>query len=200
MTEQTSLVSIVVGLLALSLIGAPITMADWGEAGYFSVERIEESQVTDDMPVLQYEALSTPAQNAIRRAIESPDGSAVVYGREDWPGGFDYGDSGYRPYVLIYEGQYYRLSTGAQVSPLYYLYVLPFVAYGFCLGVIAYGVFHSDRAPRIALLAAVPGIAFHLLGPEFDFPVLAPMEFVGLGVLATIAFVIGLIWDAIRGG
>jgi len=39
---------------------------------------------------------------------------------------------------------------------------------------------------------------FHLLGPEFDFPLLTPMQFVGLGVLAVILVLIGLLWAATR--
>lgn len=203
MAEQISLVSIAVGMLALSLIGAPITMADWNEQVGFSVERIEESQIDAETPILQYESLSTSAQNAIRRAIESPDGDYTIYGREDWPDEFfysDYSTPGQGLYAVIYEGQYYKLYTysSAGFLFLYYVYEIPFVAYGLALGWVAYGVSHGERSPHIALLAAVPGIAFHLLGPELDFPVLTPMQFVGLGVVATFALVVGLIGERYR--
>lgn len=36
------------------------------------------------------------------------------------------------------------------------------------------------------VLALLAGVAFHPLGPEFDFPLLHPMQFVGLGAVATV--------------
>lgn len=203
MAEHTSLVSITVGILALSLIGAPVTMADWNEQVGFSVERIEESQIDAETPILQYANLSTIAQNAIRRAIESPAGDYTIYGREDWPDEFfysDYSAPGQGLYAVIYDGQYYELYTysSAGILFVYYVYEIPFVAYGLALGWVAHGTYRGKRPPRIALLAAIPGIAFHLLGPELDFPLLSPMQFIGLGLVATVTLTAGLIWERYR--
>ncbi|MFB6101023.1 MAG: hypothetical protein ABEJ73_00470 [Haloplanus sp.] len=187
-------------LVALSLVGAPTTMADWGEQASFSAERVEESQVDADVPVRQYRTLSPAAQTAVRRAIESPDGTHVVYGREDFPDDFaysDYTEPGYGLYVVVYEGQSYRLTTYAAggFPFVYWLYELPFVVYGLVLGWVGSRVPRGERSPGTAALAAVPGVVFHLLGPEFDFPLLAPMQFVSLGLLSVGALVALLAWN-----
>lgn len=77
--------ALLAAIVALSLVGVPVTMADWEEQASFSTEHIAQSDVGEDTPVIQYETLPSDAQNAVRRAIESPDGSYVVYGSEDWP-------------------------------------------------------------------------------------------------------------------
>lgn len=104
-------------IAALSLVGAPVTMADWGEQASFSAEHIDKSQVSEGMPILQYENLSADAQNAVRHTIESPDGYYTVYGHEDWPDQFfysDYAAPGHGMYAVVYEGQYYRFTTCTQ--------------------------------------------------------------------------------------
>lgn len=188
------------GLVALSLIAAPVTMADWGEQASFSVEPVEESQIDAETPVLQYRTLSSAGQTAVRRAIESPDDTHVIYGREDFPEEFaysDYSEPGYGRYAVVYEGQHYRLYTyaGGGFPFVYWLYELPFVFYGLVLGRVAVRVPPGDHSPTVATSAALPGVLFHLLGPEFDFPLLAPMQFVGLGALSFGAFVVLLVWS-----
>lgn len=191
--------TLVATFVALSLVAAPVTMADWGEQASFSVERIDESRIDAETPVLQHRTLSPTAQTAVRRAIEDPDNAHVVYGREDFPDEFaysDYSEPGYGLYVVVYEDQYYRLYTyaGGGFPFVYWLYELPFVLYGIALGWVAARVRSGDRSPATATLAAFLGILFHLLGPEFDFPLVAPMQFVGLGALAFGAFVVWLVW------
>lgn len=196
-------VSVVLAVIvAASLVGAPATMSDWGEQATFSAEQIDESQIRDRTPVIRYENLSTSAQNAVRHTIESPDHDHVVYGQEDWPDRFFYSDNvdpGQGMYVIVYEGQYYRITTyaGGGFPFVYWLYELPFVVYGFGLAAVALQTDAGKRSPRTAVLAAVPGIAFHLLGPEFDFPLLAPTAFVGFGILATAVLGAGLIWQSV---
>lgn len=190
-------------IIALSLVGAPVTMADWGEQASFSTERIEKSEVDEETPLLYYENLPEPARNAVRRAIDSPDGSYTVYGYEDWPDRFfysDYSAPGQGMYAIVYEEQYYRLYTyaGGGFPFVYWLYELPFIVYGLLLGWIAYGAYQGGISARTTTLATVPGIAFHLLGPEFDFPLLAPMQFVTLGILTTIVTAIGLVRASTR--
>jgi hypothetical protein len=188
------------GVVALSLVAAPVTMADWGEQASFSVERVDESRIDTATPVLRYRTLSPPAQTAVRRAIESPDDAHVIYGREDFPDEFaysDYSEPGYGLYVVVYEGQHYRLYTyaGGGFPFVYWLYEIPFVLYGLVLGWVAIRVRSGDRSPTTATLAALLGALVHLFGPEFDFPLLAPMQFVGFGALAFGAFVVFLVWD-----
>lgn len=171
-------------LVGLSLLGAPVTMADWGEQATVSVERADEPQAGERSSVVRYEDLSEPARTAVRRAIESSDGRDTVYGQEDWPSEFRYGDDvGY--YTVVYDGQYYALRTygGGGFPVLYWLLELPFVAYGTALVGVAHRTHAGSVPPRLAALAAVPGLGFHLLGPEFDFPLVPPVVFVALGAL-----------------
>lgn len=190
-------------LVSFSLVGAPLTMSDWSEQAAFSSEPIEKSDVDADTPLLQYESLSNSAQDAVRRTIESPDGHYTVFGNEDWPDRFfysDYAAPGRGMYAIAYEGQYYRLTTYASggFPFVYWLYQLPFIIYGVVLGGVAYTSLQGRTAARTAALTAAPGIAFHLLGPEFDFPLLTPRQFVGFGVLAVILALIGLLWASLK--
>ncbi|QLG61671.1 hypothetical protein [Halorarum salinum] len=178
-------------LVALSLVGSPATMADWGEQASFSVEPVERSEVDGETPVLRYETLSSDARSAVRRAVESPDGHHVVYGSGDRPEEFFYSDyavPGQGVYAVVYEGRHYRLTTYAAggFPFVYWLLELPFVAYGLVLAWVGYPAYRGERSARFAALAVATGVAFHLLGPEFDFPLLDPMQFVGLGAVATV--------------
>lgn len=195
--------ALLVALLALSLVGAPVTMADWGQQAVFSVEPVEPSEVREETPVVRYGNLSPDARRAVRRAIESPDGSHVVYGADDHPEGFfysDYSAPGRGIYAVVYEGRYYRLTTsaGGGFPFVYWLYELPFVVYGLVLAAVAARTYRGEHPPRVAALAAVPGVAAHLLGPAFDFPLVAPTQFVGLGLLAVVAVVGALVRSALQ--
>lgn len=201
--DRQLVLALLAAIVALSLVGSPVTMADWGEQASFSVEPIEKAEAGEETPLLKYDNLSLPAQTAVRRAIESPDGSHVVYGQEDWPDRFfysDYSAPGQGLYDIAYEGQYYRLYTaaGGGFPFVYWLFELPFIVYGGLLGGVAYGSARGRFSTRTAALTTAVGITFHLLGPEFDFPLLAPMQFAILGVLATTAAVIGLIRASAR--
>ncbi|WP_251329157.1 hypothetical protein [Haloplanus pelagicus] len=195
-----SLSTLLAALVALSLVGAPVTMADWGEQATVSAEPVEPNRIDDETPVLQYRSLSPSARTAVRRAIEDPDGTHVIYGQEDFPEDFaysDYSEPGYGLYAVAYEGQHYRLYTYAAggFPFVYWLYELPFVVYGLVLGLLAFRVARGERSPRTATLAALPGVAVHLLGPEFDFPLLAPMAVVALGALSAAIAVVLLVRD-----
>lgn len=126
-----------------------------------------------------------------------------MYGSEDWPDRFfyrDYSAPGCGMYVIHYESQYYRLTTyaGGGFPIVYWMYELPFVVYGLVLARIAHRTFRGGCAPQTAVFATVLGIAFHLLGPEFDFPLLASTQFIGLGALTTETVVIGVVWNFAR--
>jgi len=190
-------------LVAASLIGAPITMLDWSQEADFTTEPIEESEINENSPVLQYDNLPNSAQDPVRQAIESPDGHYTIYGQEDFPDRFFYSDTispGKGQYIIAYEGQYYRLYTmaGGGFFFVYLFYQLPFIIYGVLLAGVAFTPSQGLTGPRTEALITVPGIAFHLLGPEFDFPLLAPMQFVKLGVLAVIVVLIGLLGSYLR--
>ncbi len=195
---------IVAALVAASLVGAPVTMADWGEQATFSAEQVPQSEVHEETPVFQYETLSDPAQDAVRRAIESPDSAHTVYGSEDWPDRFvytDYISPGQGSYAIVHEGEYYQLYTaaGGGFPIFYWLLELPFVIYGLVLGWFVHDMSRGGMSPGHILLATVPGIGFHLFGPEFDFPLLEPIHFAALGVLAVTGLVAGRIWIVRRG-
>jgi hypothetical protein len=192
--RREQVVALAVAALALSLLLAPVTMGDWGEQASFSVERVDDTDVDEETPVLQYHSLSPAAQRAVESAIRSPDGHHVVYGREDFPDDFaysDYSEPGYGLYVVVYEGQHYRLYTYAAggFPFVYWLYELPFVLYGAVLLWVAARTARGQRSSRTAAVAALPGAVIHLLGPEFDFPLVAPKTLVAFGVVSLVALV-----------
>lgn len=192
--RRQQVVALVVAALALTMLFAPVTMSDWGEQASLSVERVADSDVDDEVPVLEYRSLSPSAQRAVERAIRSPDGHHVVYGREDFPDEFaysDYSEPGYGLYVVVYEGQRYQLTTYAAggFPFVYWLYELPFVLYGALLLWVASRTGRGERSSRTAAVAALPAVAVHLLGPEFDFPLVAPTTFVAFGIVSLFALV-----------
>jgi len=202
--DRKVIIALLAGVVGLSLVAAPATMADWEEQAAFSVEPFERSEIGNETPVLRYENLPTDAQRAVRNAIESGDGSHTVYGREDWPDRFfysDYSAPGQGRYVVVYEEQQYRLTTyaGGGFPFVYWLLELPFVVYGAALLLIGYRTGLGRQSPRTALAATIPGVVFHLLGPQLDFPLVGPRTFFHLGIVAVIGLVIGLFWTSPRG-
>lgn len=175
-------------------------MADWSEQASFSTQQVDETEIRDETPVLRYENLSADTQNIIRSTIESPDRHSTVYGEDDWPDRFFYSDyttPGQGTYAVIYDGEYYRLSTydGGGFPPFYWLIELPFIFYGLVLSWGAYDTYRGNLSIRTIGLASLFGVGFHLLGPEFDFPLLTPMEFVGLGTFASMLLVLGFAFE-----
>jgi len=172
-------------IVALSLIGAPVTMGDWAEQATFEVDPVGRSEIEGWMPKYQYEDLSSEGRHAVRCAIESADRACTVYGREDLPDEFGYGDQP-TPYVIGYEDQSYLLRTsgGGWLPAAFLLLELPFIAYGVVLVRIAAGTLRSEYTPRFTLLATLIGLTFHFLGPEFDFPIVSGEAFFWLGVFA----------------
>jgi len=201
--QQRTIWFVAIAVVALSLAGAPWTMADWSEQADFSTERVDPSEVHDATPVLRFEELSPDARVAVRRTIESPDGFHTVYGAEDWPDRFTYSDSavpGRGRYAVVYDGRYYELVTyaGGGFPFVYWALELPFVVYGLLLGIVGYRVHRGGRSARTAMLPAAAGVGFHLLGPELDFPLIEPMAFVGLGLVAVATLGGWLARDGVR--
>jgi len=202
--RRRSVLALFAVIVALSLVGSPITMSDWSEPASFSTEQIEESEIDEQTPLLHYDKLPNSAQTAVQRAIESSDGYYIVYGQEDWPDRFfysDYANPGQGMYAIVYEEQSYRLYTYAAggFPFIYWLYELPFIIYGLILGWVGYRTSQGGFSTRTAALTTGPGIVFHLLGPEFDFPLLAPGQFTILGAVTTIIAGIGLLYISTRG-
>jgi len=191
--------SVLVALLvACSLIGAPFTMADWGEQAVFSVERVDAAELDDELPVLEYESLSAPAQDAIRSAIDAPDGRHTVYGEADRPDEFFYTYNG-RPgkgiYAINDDGRYYRLVTDVSggLPPIYWLLEGPFILYGLLLASVASRAYREEDGLRLIAGFTLVGLTFHLLGPAVDFPVFDPMAFVVYGATMTALVSVSLV-------
>ena len=186
-----SVLAVLALVLAVSLIGAPLTMHDWGQkvsVGAISVE--DGSEIHDGTPTLQYESLPPGAQRAVKVAIER--GGVSIYGAEDWPDRFVYNGvltPGSGRYVVVYEGQKYEILTrgGTAVGkgPLERTALqLPFVGYGLFLLYVRREIGREDLSNRTPAAFVGVGAAFHLLGPEFDFPLLGPEGFSALGFVA----------------
>src|SRR6056297_2312402 len=108
--DRRSVLALFAVIVALSLVGSPITMSDWSEQASFSTEQIEKSEIDEQTPLLHYDDLSNAAQTAVQGAITSSDRYYVVYGQEDWPDRFfysDYANPGQGIYAIVYEGQSY---------------------------------------------------------------------------------------------
>lgn len=181
-----SALSVLALVVAVSLIGAPVTMHDWTEKAYIGAAPVEnESEVDDETPIIQFESLSPNAQPTVRDAIERGDG--VIYGTEDQPDRFSYTDLLGR-YVVVYEGQKYELRTAGEfdagMTPLEIALQLPFVGYGLFLLYVRREIGRDDLSRRTPAAFVGVGAAFHLLGPEFDFPLLGPEGFSVLGFVA----------------
>jgi hypothetical protein len=196
-----SVLSVLALVVAVSLIGAPLTMHDWGEKAHIGAEPIENtSNLPEETPVLQYESLSPNAQQAVRVAIQR--GGVTIYGTEDWPDEFAYGDvlePGSGRYVVVYEGQPYRVTTvgglGVGNDPVERTaFQLPFVGYGLFLLYVTRQTDSDDRSLRTPGAFVAVGASFHLLGPEFDFWMLSPIGYSALGFIGFL--VIG--WWATR--
>ena len=105
-------------LVALALLVSPLVLYPHaGQDEYdHSVERIDESEVPEEVTIRRYENLSAEAQRAVDRAVAAPDGSATVYGEANKPPEFfysDYADYGRGIYVIEKGGTYYRLTAFA---------------------------------------------------------------------------------------
>jgi hypothetical protein len=201
--DSQSVLALLALVAAFSLVAAPVTMADWGEQATFHTEPVERAEIREDTPILQYDSLSIPAQNAVRNAIESPDGFHIVYGWEDAPDEFfysDYARPGQGEYAVTYQDQHYYLRTmaGGGFPFVYWLYELPFVIYGLMLGWVGYGLLRGRGDVALSTAAVGLGFGFHLLGPEFDFPLLAPMEFVTFGAISMAVVGAVLVFDGRR--
>lgn len=105
-------------LVALFLLASPLVLYPHaGQSQYdHSVERIDQSEVPEEVTVRQYEELSPAAQRAVDRAVADPEGSATVYGEANRPPEFFYSDHasyGNGTYVIERGGTCYRLTTYA---------------------------------------------------------------------------------------
>lgn len=188
-------------VVVASLIGAPLTMHDWGEQAHVSADPIESSSaVPAETPVLQYDSLSPDAQRAVTAAIKH--GHTTVYGSEDWPDRFVYNGvltPGAGRYVVVHEGQQYELTTAGGTAvgtdPLERTALqLSFVGYGLFLLYVRRQLGRDDLSSRTPATFVGAGAAFHLLGPVFDFPLLGPAGFAALGFVSFL--VIG--WWSVR--
>ncbi|PSQ39716.1 hypothetical protein BRD10_03000 [Halobacteriales archaeon SW_12_71_31] len=162
-------------------------MADWSQEVVIEAEPLESpTYQTENAERVQFEDLSPTGQRVVRAAVESGQPQRR-YGYDDVPDQFVYSD--YEAvYVVDYEGQQYVVTTsGAGGFPfVYWLYELPFVIYGILIGWIGAGVTAGRFSTRLAHTVGAGGLGIHLLGPEFDFPLVGPDAFVGLGVLAAL--------------
>ena len=196
-----SVLSVLALVVAVSLIGAPLTMHDWGQKVSVSAHPVEdESEILEGTPTLEYESLPPDAQRAVKVAIEH--GGVLIYGAEDWPDRFVYNgvlEPGSGRYIVVYEGQKYEIRTagGTAVSkspPVRTALQLPFVGYGLFLLYVRRGIDRDDLSSRTPAAFVGVGAAFHLLGPEFDFWMLSPIGYSALGFVGFL--VIG--WWSIR--
>ncbi len=193
---QRTALGVLAVLVGISLVAAPVTMGDWGEQAVIEAEPVgSPTSQTENAEPVQFEALSPTAQSVVRSAIESGE-QQLVYGYDDAPDRFAYSDYD-DVSVVIYEGERYEVTTwGTGGFPVvYWLYQLPFVVLGLVAAAIGANVVWGRYATSAAGVVAAVGVGAHLLGPEFDFPLLDPIPFVGLGVTAAVGGVALLVHE-----
>jgi hypothetical protein len=178
-----SVLAVLALLVAVSLIGAPLTMHDWSTQSHHAV--VASGDEVDRQAEYQYDALSPTGQDVVRETIA--EGQYRTYGDDGRVSAFSYADYGQR-YVVAYEGTRYEIVTLALggFPFVYWVMELPFVLYGLLLGLAVRRLDRGTEGYGVVTAAAVAGASFHLLGPEFDFPVLSPDGFVGLGTVAAL--------------
>ena len=192
-----SVLAVLALVVAASLIGAPLTMHDWSTQSHHAA--VASGDEVEEQAEYHYDELSSTGQEIVRETIA--EGQYVTYGDDGRVSAFSYSDYGQR-YVVSYEGTRYELVTLALggFPFVYWLLELPFVAFGLLLSLASY------RDERSAVLVGGAGVggAFHLLGPEFDFPLLSPDAFVVLGTVAALLLAAwlarGAVPDSWRGG
>lgn len=201
--DSRQVLGILAVLAGVSLVLAPVTMADWSEQATLSTDSVDEAQLHEDVPTIPYQNLSMEARNAVERAISSSDGSVTIYGKADWPDRFFYSDyiaPGRGLYAIEYRDDLYRLTTNARggFAFTYWIYELPVIVYGVVLLWVGLATAEGVRSRRFGAIATIPAVSFHLLGPAFDFPLLSPRQFVGFGGIATIGLVAGILVSHFR--
>lgn len=199
-----SAISLLSLIVAVSLIGAPLTMQDWGEQYEITATQVENmSSVDKESPVYQFESLSPDMKVLVEEAIHT--GGARIYGTEDLPDGYSF-TSVYSPgagrYIVVYEGDKYRVftgeGTGLSSSPaLRILLQFPFVGYGLFLFYIRRQAKREEMSTKKSAGFIGVGAAFHLLGPEFDFWVFTAVEYSVIGALAFLGISLWSIRDAL---
>lgn len=166
-------------VVAVSLIGAPLTMQDWNTKSHHAV--VASGDEVDGQAEYQYDTLSLTGKEIVRQTIIK--GQYVTYGSDGRVSAFSYSDYGQR-HVVTYEGTRYEIMTLALggLPFVYWLMELPFVAFGLLLGLASY----RNEGSRVVAVATAVGAVFHLLGPAFDFPIVAPGTFLRLGIVLAI--------------
>lgn len=160
-------------LFAFVLVVNPLYLSFWHTQYFHSVDKIAKSDVHEEADVLAYENLSPDAQQVFRRAVEN-DGSYVVYRKSNLPEEFfysDYANLGKGLYHVRYEGDYYRLYTGAGGGfPFtYWFYEFLLAAFGFAVGVVGYRAYLGE-SPWPAVALSVLGVGLLLGSPLLRFP------------------------------
>ncbi|MFB6136755.1 MAG: hypothetical protein ABEJ42_00230 [Halobacteriaceae archaeon] len=202
-------------LVSLTLAGAPVTMADWGEQVAVSVTPTDEADVYRDgsldrsryEEVVRYEDLPDDARAVVDRTLadlrsSSPDrygrvdGSVTIYGYEDAPDRFEYPGDTSAGYALVRDGSFYRLTTTttAGFPFVYWVFEAPFVLFGLALAWVGWAVREGRVPVGDGAVAAAAGAGFHALGPELDFPVLGPRQFAVLGAVAAAGLLAWIGW------
>jgi hypothetical protein len=170
-------------VVAASLVGSPLTMADWSTQSHHAV--VASGDEVDRQAEYQYDALSATGQAVVRETIA--EGQYRTYGDDGRVSAFSYADYGQR-HVVAYNGTRYEIVTLALggFPFVYWVMELPFVLYGLLLGLAVRRLDRGTDGFGVVAAAVVAGASFHLLGPEFDFPLLSPGAFVGLGTVAAL--------------
>lgn len=186
-------------LLAGTLVVNPLYLSSWHTQYSHSIDAVAESEVPEEADVLAYEDLSPNAQHAVRGAVEG-DGSYVVYRESNRPEEFfysDYADLSKGLYYVQYEGDYYRLYTGAGggFPFVYWFYEALLAVFGLAVGVSGYRTYRGG-SPWPAVGLATVGVALLLGSPLTRFPVGQGVWQNAVGVSALLGglVVLGLRW------
>ena len=160
-------------VVAAALVANPLYLSFWHTQYSHSIDPVADGDVPEEADVLAFDSLSPEGQHVVEKAVET-DGSYVVYRRGNVPEEFfysDYAELGQGLYYVEYEGDHYRLYTGATAgfSFFYWFYESLLALLGLAVGAVGYRTYRGG-SPRPALGLAIVGVALLAGGPLARFP------------------------------
>jgi len=163
-----------VALLGGALVVAAVQVALLPEVAVYghSIEPLDDDRPTDNFEfeaTYQLKELSSEGKAAVRAALDTPDGEALVYGQKDQPPEFEYADDNPRTYAVERGSVTYRLTTfyagpSGPGALSYYIPAFLLAVVGLSFVLLAPVLADTVREQRSALFGAAIAVALFWYG------------------------------------